>query len=322
MLKKKHKFRFGVNVSGKIASGNGIRTIARKMEDLGYSTFGTGDHLGTELAPLTMLMAAAEATTTLRVGSMVLGNDFRHPAFLAKETATIDVLSGGRLELGLGTGWQLSDYEQSGISFDSPGIRVSRLEEAITIIKGFFGEQPVTYEGNYYKITELNGLPKPTQSPHPPFVIGGGAKRMLTIAAREADIVGINFKTTADGQIDFKSATAEATLQKIEWVREAAAERFDSIELNAFLLVALISNDPEGALANWLGQYGVDLKDFAKLINIDEIMASPHFLIGTEDELVNKLRARREQFGISYYTVFGEENIEPFAPIVARLAST
>lgn len=320
-MKQKHPFRFGVNITD-IKSGEELRATARKMEDLGYSTFSSGDHFRFGLAPIVPLMAVAEATTTLRVGTLVLGNDFRHPAVVARELATLDVLSNGRLELGLGTGWEQVDYVQPGIPLDSPGVRVGRLEEAIQIFKQFFGEQPVNFAGAYYTITNLNGIPKPIQSPHPPLLIGGGSKRMLSIAGREADIVSINLKTTADGQLDLASASAEATDQKIEWVRQAAGERFADLELNVLMLAVLITDDPHQALAEKFAKWGINLQDISQIISVEALLASPHFLVGTENEIAELLQARRERFGISYYTLFGEESIDLFAPVVTRLTGS
>ena len=199
---------------------------------------------------------------------------------------------------------------------------VSRFEEALHIFKQFFSEQPFNFAGTYYTTTNLNGLPKPIQSPHPPLLVGGGSKRMLSIAGREADIVGINLRTTADGQIDWVSASVEATDQKIEWVRQEAGARFDALEFHTLMTVVLITDDPHHALAEKYAQWGVDLQDFSQIISVKDQLASPHILVGTEDEIVELLQVRRERFGISYYTLYGEDSIDLFAPIVARLAGT
>ena len=177
-------------------------------------------------------MAAAEATTQLRVGSFVFGNDFRHPVVLAREAATIDLLSDGRLEFGIGTGWEKADYQLTGIALESPATRVSRFEEAIHIIKKLFSSEPVTFSGDYYTITNLNAFPKPMQRPYPPILIGGGSRRMLSIAAREANIVSVNLKSTTEGNLDWSSATEAATVRRTEWVRQISGERFRELELN------------------------------------------------------------------------------------------
>src|SRR5438876_677403 len=188
-MSKPRPFRFGVSVHGSKSRAEWIG-IARQAEALGYSTLLIPDHLGDQLSPIPALVAAADATSTLRIGSLVFDNDFRHPVMLAKEAATLDVLSGGRFELGIGAGWLRSEYEQAGIPYDPPGVRVGRMEEALQIIKGLFADRPVTFSGTYYKVSALEGQPKPVQRPHPPILIGGGGKRILSIAAREATIVG------------------------------------------------------------------------------------------------------------------------------------
>ena len=197
------RFRFGIQLST-AASGADWAELARKAEDLGYDTLFMPDHFGDQLAPVPALMAAADATTELKVGALVFDNDYKHPVVLAKELATIDVLSGGRLEVGLGAGWMQSDYDQSGIPMDPPGVRVSRMVEGIAVIKGCFDAGPYSFAGEHYTITEYDGLPKPMQSP-PPFLIGGGAKRVLSIAAREAQIVGIN-PSIHSGRVDAAAA--------------------------------------------------------------------------------------------------------------------
>src|SRR5688500_8697486 len=184
-------FRFGVQLSS-APSGAEWATLARRAEDLGYSSLFLPDHFGAQLAPVPAMQAAADATTSLKVGCLVFDNDYKHPVVLAKEVATIDVLSGGRVELGIGAGWMNSDYEQSGIQHDRAGVRIDRMEEGIAVMKGLFGEGPCSYEGAHYRVTAMDGLPKPVQRPHPPLLIGGGGKRVLSIAGREADIVGIN----------------------------------------------------------------------------------------------------------------------------------
>jgi probable F420-dependent oxidoreductase len=313
-MAKQHLFRFGVNAIGS-ASGPEWRATARKVEDLGYSVLTVQDHLWTQLAPLTSLITAAEITSKLRLGSLVFGNDFRHPVILAREAATIDLLSDGRLELGIGTGYAHDDYESTGVPFDPAGIRVSRFEEAVQIIKGLFGDEPVTFQGNYYNITSLNAIPKPIQKPHPPILIGGGSPRMLSIAAREADIVSVNAKTGKEGDIDLRSITAQATDQKIEWIRQAAGEKFDALELNTLMLAIIITNDRQAAAEKIANDWKLDMEK----ISIPELLESPTLLIGSEAEMIEELQRRRERYGISYYSIFGEQYIDTFAPIVARL---
>lgn len=313
-MSKQHLFRFGVNAIGS-ASGAEWRTTARKVEDLGYSVLSVQDHLWTQLAPLTSLITAAEVTNKLRLGSLVFGNDFRHPVILAREAATIDLLSEGRLELGIGTGYAREDYESTGIPFDPAGVRVSRFEEAVQIIKRLFGDEPVTFQGNHYNITSLNAIPKPIQKPHPPILIGGGGPRMLSIAAREADIVSVNAKSGKEGDIDLRSITAQATDQKIEWIKKTAGERFDALELNIHVLAIIITNDRQAAVEKIASDWKLDMEK----ISIPELLESPYLLLGSKDEMIEELQRRRERYGVSYYSIFGEQYIDTLAPIVAHL---
>jgi probable F420-dependent oxidoreductase len=284
---------------------------ARQVESMGYTTLYLPDHFSDQVGPIAALMAAAGATTSLRVGSLVFDNDYRHPVVLAKEAATIDLLSDGRFDLGLGAGWMASDYEQAGMPFDSAGTRISRMEEALTIIKGLFTGEPFTFAGDHYRVSAIEGSPPPVQKPHPPILLGGGGRRMLHIAAREADIVNVNFDLR-EGSVNRKlvrTGLAEATDEKLGWIKEAAGERMESIELSVTIFLANITDDRETVAAAMAGGVGVESKD---------ILAMPHFLIGTVDEVVEDLQQRRERYGISYVIVPGEA-AEAFAPVVTRL---
>ena len=226
-------FRFGVQAAAP-PPGTSWPELARTVEGLGYSTLTVSDHLDDQYAITPALMAAADATTVLRVGSLTYCNDYRHPVVLAKEAATLDLLSGGRLELGLGAGWMTTDYAQSGIGLDPPGARIERLAEALDIVTGLWSDSPCTVEGRHYAVRGLVGHPKPVQQPGPPILVGGGGRRLLTLAARRADIIGLNIALGA-GRIDESagpSATDQATRDKIGWIRDAAGDRFDQIELH------------------------------------------------------------------------------------------
>jgi probable F420-dependent oxidoreductase len=309
-----HKFRFGVQASG-ATSGTEWRDFARKVEDLGYSTLFMPDHfIDTQLAPMVGIAFAAEATTTLRVGHLVLGNDYKHPAVVAKEAATIDLLSDGRLELGIGAGWMKVDYDALGWEYDRPGVRIARLEEALAVINGAFGEGPYSFAGDHYTIKDYDAIPKPVQQPRPPILIGGGGEKVLKLAGREADIVGINpnLRAGAVGPDAIKSALAAETSQKVAWVREGAGDRFDDIELQIRYFVASITDDAHGladALAPGFGITG------------DEALESGLALVGTLEQCVEMLQERRERWGVSYVS-FGQDNFEQFAPVVAALAGT
>ena len=305
-------FRFTIQCSSPPdADPASWRSLARKVEDLGYAALTVADHLDDQLATVPALMAAADATTTLRVGALVFCNDYRHPVVLAKEAATLDVLSGGRLDLGIGAGWMTTDYEQSGIELDPAPTRVKRLAEAVTIVKGLLGDGPLSFAGEHYNISGLDGLPKPVQRPHPPIIIGGGGRRVLELAAREADIVGINVDLRA-GRIDESAgpnATVAATDQKLAWIRDAAGARFADLELQVRVHLALITDDRK-TMADLLAP-GLGLTPAQSL-------KSPHALAGTIEQIVDDLVERRERWGISVIGLSADA-IEPFAPIVAKL---
>jgi len=245
------------------------------------------------------------------VGVMVFCNDYRHPVVLAKEAATLDVLSGGRLMLGLGAGWKASDYERSGITQDRPGVRVDRLDEAITVIKGLMGDGACTFEGTHYTVTDLDGQPKPVQRPHPPIMLGGGGRRVLSLAAREADVVGLNIDLRS-GRIDESAgptAHAEATDTKLAWLREAAGARFGDLEIQTRIHLAMVSADRDAvadAMAPALGMTPAQAKQ------------SPHALVGTLDEMEEQCHQWRQRWGITNIGLSADA-MEGLAPLVERL---
>ena len=308
------KFRFGVTALSAV-SGAEIREKAQKIEDLGYSTLFMADHFAdTVLAPMVAISFAAAATTTLRVGHLVLGNDYKHPVVTAKEAATIDVLSDGRVELGLGAGWMTADYDQLGIPYDSAGTRIARLAEAVDVVKRSFAAEPFDFVGEHYRITGYTGKPTPVQQPRPPLVMGGGGPKMLRLAGREADIVGINPNLRA-GEVSadaLANATADLTAQKVGWVREGAGERFDDLELQIRYYVAAITDDAPGFAELMAPGFGV---------SADDVVRMGIVLVGTVDEVCDLLVQRREEWGVSYIVVGGDA-FEAFAPVVARLAGT
>jgi probable F420-dependent oxidoreductase len=287
---------------------------ARRIESLGYSTVTMPDHFGEQLAPVPALQAIADATSTLRVGALVHDNDYKHPVVLAKELATMDVLSDGRVEVGLGAGWLISDYDQSGIAYDSPGTRIDRFVEGLHVLKQAMADGPFSFDGKHYRITAYDGRPKPVQSPHPPILIGGGGRRVLTIAAREADIVGINATMTAGvvGPDAIATMTADAVDEKVGIVRDAAAGRIDDIELNIRAFMVSITDDAEAAISGTASMLGVEPSLVAQ---------TPFALLGPVSKVIEDLQTRRERWGFSYVIV-GANDIEPIAPIVAALAGT
>ena len=308
------KFRFGVQTGGATSAREWQEKVS-KIEALGYSTMFMPDHfIDTPFAPMVGIAMAAEATESLRVGTLVLGNDYKHPAVVAKEFATLDVLSDGRVEAGIGAGWMRVDYEALGFRYDSHGTRIERLEEAIAIFKGAWGPRPFSLNGRHYRITDYDGIPKPVQQPRPPILVGGGGPKLLRLAGREADIVGINPNLRA-GEINRDAAQdtlASRTKQKIEWVREGAGDRFDDLELQIRYFVAAITDDRHGLAEAMAPAVGMEPH---------EALESGVAVVGTVDECCDILVRRREEWGVSYI-VLGDDQFEAFAPVVDRLTGT
>jgi probable F420-dependent oxidoreductase len=302
-------FRFAV-FAHEAASRQAWEENARRVEALGYAILVMPDHFMNPLTPVPALAAAAAVTTTLRIGTIVFANDFRHPALLAKEAATLDLLSDGRFEFGLGAGWFQTEYERAGITFDSPGRRIDRMHEALTIVKGLWSDEPLTFQGTHYAITELDGTPKPVQKPHPPIFIGGTGRRMLRLAGQEADIVGFIPKNLPGGGHDWLVSTPELLTEQIGWVREGAGARFDQLELSMVAFRTIVTDRPREAAAEVARDHD---------LTPDQVLASPDFLIGSEDAIVECLLRRREQFGVSYLEIAARD-AAGFAPVVARLA--
>ena len=306
-----HPFRFGLQCKGP-ADQAGWVVHVRKVEDLGWTVLTVADHFDEGMAPIPALMAAADATTNLTLGTMVLANDYRHPVVVAKEAATVDVLSGGRFELGLGAGWTTSDYAEAGIPLDRPGVRIARLAESIDVIRGLWAEGPVTIAGDHYRVTGMDGLPKPTRPGGPRIVVGGGGERLLRLAASAADVVGINVNLAA-GVIDeraFPDGVPAATDRKLAWIREAAGDRFADLELQARIHLAMVTDDRAGILEQLSPAFG---------LTPDEAAETPHALIGSVSEICDQLVERRERWSISYVTL-SQDQLDAFAPVVQRLA--
>ena len=312
------RFRFGVH-SSDAAPGPAWGDAARRIEALGFSTLFLRDHFDTQLGPIVAMTAAACATETLNVGCLVFDNDYRHPLVLAKELATLDHISGGRVEVGLGAGWMAPDYEQAGMPFDPPGVRVSRMEEAVTVTKALLAGGPVDFAGEHYTIAAHTAYPVPARAPR--LMIAGGGPRMLRIAAREADIIGLNPARKSNAAWEDQNlpdATADATDRKLAWIREAAGARYADIEISIVVPFVIVTDDREGtaaAIADTLPP------DAAADLTADGVLASPHVLIGTVDQIGDTLRERRDRWDLSYY-VFNDDSLETVAPIVAALAGT
>ncbi len=307
-------FRFGV-LAARAGSRKEWISKARRAEASGFDTFLVSDHLWEQLGPVAAAMSVVEQTA-LRIGFLVLCNDFRNPVVLAKEAATIDMLSEGRLELGIGAGWLAADYDQAGLPMDSPGVRIDRLAEAITIMKGLFsGEDEFQFAGDHYRIGPIQGTPRPVQRPHPPFLIGGGGPRMLRLAAREAQIVGIapNLRSgRADPAVLGSRRTAVAMAESVSYVRDAAGDRLDKLELNVAVIEAELTDDRRAVASRLAKQMALE---------IEEVLESPQILIGTVDQICEQLQEQRDTLGISYIGVI-ERGWDALEPVVERLAGT
>ena len=321
-----HPFRFAATMPAPASPLADWHSELRHLEDLGLSSVVAADHFtgGYTFEPMVALTAAAAATTRLRLQTGVLGNDYRHPVLVHRMAALLDVVSDGRLVLGLGAGWMTSDYEAAGIALDPAGVRVSRFAEALTVIKGLFGSAPFDFEGEHYCVHSLDGLPKPVQRPHPPLFVGGGSPRVLRLAGREADIVGINASLRAGelGAHAVRDLTVERVAEKIGWVREgarAAGRDPDSLalEMNHWLArVTPSARVADDLLARMGARFDVEPSVLA---------ASPSVLVGTVSQIVDTLQARREQLGISDLQLdagFPTPDLDAFAPVIETLAGT
>jgi probable F420-dependent oxidoreductase len=321
-----HPFRFAVR-SSQIGSGRELREKARRAEDLGYYAYHVTDHVlgpseamaraghpGSGLAVVPALMALADATSRLRLGSRVICVDYRHPVVLANELATIDQFSGGRLEVGLGAGWLASEYEAIGVAFDPAAVRIARLGEAIRLMKLLFGDEPVSFHGQFFHAEGFEGAPKPAQRPHPPFVIGGGGRRVLQLAGREANIVSLNYNNRSGvlGVDGVRQSGESATREKIQWIREAAGDRFSQIQIDIGVYYSVVTDQAESVAGKIGSRCGLTARD---------LIEHPHALIGSPDAICEELLRRRETYGVSYWGIGADAAVD-FAPVVERLSDT
>jgi probable F420-dependent oxidoreductase len=301
-----------------VIDGPKLAAEARRAEGMGFAALVVPDHLIEQLSPIPALATIASATKRLRIGAFVHNNDLRHPAVLAQDLASLDVLSGGRLDVAIGAGWRRVEYEAIGLPFDPAAVRQARLREAVAVLKGCFGEKPFSFEGEHYTIRDLDGYPKPVQRPHPPFFIGGGGRATLALAGREANIVGLAPRVLGGGRPDPLSITLAATVEKIGWVREAAGDRFDELAFNVYPSAwpITITDDARGEAAKVIehlrGRRPTDLTE-------DEVLESPHLFIGSVNGIVEKVQMLRERLGISSFMV---GDIDELAPVVECLAGT
>jgi probable F420-dependent oxidoreductase len=306
-------FRFGVQLSGADSADAWIDK-AKRAESLGYSVVTIIDHMGDQLAPIPALTALAVSTTSIRVGTMVLANDWRNPLLVAREAATLDWLSNGRLELGIGAGWLMTDYEQLGVPYDRPGVRVERMAEALRLIRDLLSGERITHSGPHYRLSNASCFPRPVQKPHPPLVVGGGSRRLLTLAGQLADVVNVHTNLGAEHVVGDQSKadlSTEAARLRFEWVREGAASRLQEIELGLRIFAASVTDRPESAAAE-LGRRWQ--------LGAAALLESPYALVGSLDHITEGLMKRRQEFGATYFT-WNEPEMEMMAPIVRRLAA-
>jgi probable F420-dependent oxidoreductase len=310
-------FRFLADIH-EIIPGSELAARALRAEQMGYHALVLPDHLLGQLSPVPAMATVAAATSTIRVSAFVLNNDLRHPAVLAQDLASIDVLSDGRLDVAIGGGWNKPEYDAIGIPFDRTPVRQARLAESITVLKGLFSGEPFSFAGEYYTITDYAAQPAPVQRPHPPFFIGGGGRRTLSLAGREADIVGLAPRILANGRIDAASITLAAAREKIEWVREAAGDRFDSLEFNIYpstwpvTVTDDLHSEARRVIDALRSRTGVELTE-------EEVIDSPHLFIGSIDRLVEKFLQLREELGISS-VLLGD--LGELTPVLERLVGS
>jgi probable F420-dependent oxidoreductase len=317
-------FRFGVQAFSGATAGEWFDTV-RRAEEAGYSTLFSSDHYfgpgaisdatghrPVDLAPLTSIAMAAARTSSLRVGCRVFACDFHHPVVLAKEMATLDVLSEGRLEVGLGAGWVRDEYDGLGIAMASPAVRIAKLGEFVDVLRAHWAGEQMAVDGEHVHVTGFAGRPVPVQQPGPPIMIGGGAPKILGLAGRLADIVSINFNNASGklGSASVMSSGADETAEKIGWIQAGAGDRFDQLELEIGAYFVAVGNEASSQLEAMAGRFGVAPGEFA---------SHPHALFGTVDQIRDVLIERREKYGVSYITV-AQRNLDEFAPVVAALA--
>ncbi|HUG16921.1 MAG TPA: TIGR03621 family F420-dependent LLM class oxidoreductase [Thermomicrobiales bacterium] len=289
-----------------------LTEAARRIEHQGYALFVVPDHFNNRLAPGPALTAVACAAPGLRVATTVYAADFRHPAVLAKEASSIDVLTDGRFEFGIGAGWARADYDETGIPFDRASVRVRRTQEVLRVVKGLWRDAPFTFDGEFFTIRGLDGRPKPVQQPHPPIFIGGGGRQMLSFAAREANIIGLIARALPDGGLDFAADSEQLLETKLGWVRDAAGERFEQIELAILLWKVVVTDN---------GRVAAEDAARKRNVTVEQVLRSPYFQFGSVDCIVDRLTMLRDTYGISHVSVFPDDS-DAFAPVVARLAGS
>ena len=310
-------FRFIVGSRG-VVDAQTLTERVRWAESIGCSHVAVHDHLAAQHAPIPLLTAVAMATERIRLLPLVFNNDLRHPAVLAQELASLDILSGGRVEVGIGAGWNEPEYRASGLDFDPPGIRIDRMREAVAVMRGLFADGPFSYSGRYYTVTEMDGQPKPLQRPHPPFVIGGTREHVLRLAAREADVVGMDLRQDGAAILDAFEARMDI---RVGWIRDEAGDRIDQLDLSVLRLIGDISvtDQPLYVAKEFAQQFS---SRTGVSISAHDVLESPFSLIGTVPDLVDKLVGIRERWGINSFLIgwFDEPQLRDLVPVVERLA--
>lgn len=316
-------FRFAAAGEGNKQEGGARKFVqtAQEAEEMGYDTFVVPDHLGDQIGPIAALGALTQATSKIRLGTSVLANGFRHPVVLAKDLATIDVLSKGRLEVGVGAGWKEDEFTNAGLPYERPGIRLEKLDESLTILDTLLRGQECNFEGKHYQVRGIKGTPRPRQGPRPPLCTGGGGPKMLALAAKHADIVSVVPQTTKNGKGLLSGITLEKTIEKVNIVKEAAGDRFADIELNWAITAIVITDDREktAEMALRAIERGLhpDLEVDVEL-SVEDILNSPYVAIGTFEEIAEQIKRVRELTSMSYVGIFPTQ-IDAFAPVIPLL---
>lgn len=315
-------FRFGVQSFNAESAADWTSQVQR-AEELGYSAFHLADHIlgpgpalekanhpEQNLAAIPAMAYAAAVTNKIRIGCRVFCIDYHLPVVLIKSAMTIDKLSGGRLEFGLGAGWITEEYEALGITKDEPRVRIDRLADVIEGVKAFRNEGLANLANDTIRWSDFEGVPKPVSKP--PIMVGGGSPRILRLAGREADIVSLNFNNRSGmiGPDGVAMSTEAETQKKVGWIKEGAGNRFDDIEIEIGAYFTFVMDDPSPVLGQFAQMFG---------LTEDEMRVHPHALFGSVDTICEELERRRELHGISYITV-GKDNMESFAPVVEKLS--